>query len=237
MIPAIDKVLRRRVDELYRTTRRTDVGVDPRIGTSVLVEWLGRRGLQRLRARFHGYPSSFIGRNFRQRSKSQLTLGHSVSIGDGVTVDAMSADGIRIGSNSTIDDFAVLRGSGVVRNLGVGILIGEKSSIGAFNVVLGQGGVVIGNDCLLGPNVTIVSENHNFEDASIVIRAQGETRLPTRIGNDVWIGAGAVILGGSVIGDGAVVAAGAVVRGEVPPYSIVGGVPARVLGRRTGISK
>ena len=61
---------------------------------------------------------------------------------------------------------------------------------------------------------------------------QPNVATPIRIGNDVWIGAHAVILSGVTIGDGAVVAAGAVVHQDVMPYAIVGGVPARVLGER-----
>ncbi|MBY4036027.1 acyltransferase [Rhodococcus fascians] len=114
----------------------------------------------------------------------------------------------------------------------MGITIGDRSAVGARNIILGQGGVRIGTDCLLGPNVTIVSENHIFKDRSISIRQQGESRSPILIGNDVWIGSGATILAGVTIGDGAVVAAGAVVREEVRAYAIVGGVPARELGER-----
>jgi acetyltransferase-like isoleucine patch superfamily enzyme len=234
MLETVDKLVRLHIDNLYRRVRRTEIGIDPRIETPVLAAWLLRRGAQRARAWKLGYRTAFVGRSFRRKCRTKLRIGRAVSIGDGVTIDALSATGVYIGSHSTIDDFAVLRGSGVVRNLGVGIRIGANSSIGAYNVLLGQGGISIGNDCLIGPNVTILSENHNFDDVSMAIRTQGETRLKTQIGNDVWIGAGAVVLGGSRIGDGVVVAAGAVVRGEIEAYSVVGGVPARVIRRRTG---
>lgn len=226
---SLDRVLRVRLDGLYKRLRGTEIGIDPRIKTSVLVEWIGRRGVQRLRSVSRGYSSAFVGARFRLKCKSQLFLGKSASIGDSVTIDAMSAHGIHVGNHSTIDDFAVLRGSGVVRNLGEGIRIGNNTSIGAYNIILGQGGIEIGNDCLLGPNVTVLSENHIFSDSDSPIRTQGETRLRTVIGNDVWIGAGAVVLGGSTIGNGVVIAAGAVVRGKIDPYTIAGGVPARVI--------
>ncbi len=166
------------------------------------------------------------------RGRSYLSLGHQVVLNDFVTIDAVSKEGVRLHDRATVDQYAVLRGSGVIRNLGTGITIGARSAVGAFNVLLGQGGISIGDDCLLAPHVTVVSENHNYDNAGETIRGQGETRARTTIGNDVWIGAGAVILGGACIGDGAVVAAGAVVRGNVEPFDIVGGVPARVIGRR-----
>lgn len=208
------------------------MGFDSRLTSRDLAAWVGRKGVQKIRAMRHGHPSAYIGEGFRAKSSSKLALGAGVSIGANVTIDALSFLGVRLGDNSTIDDHAVLRGSGVVRHLGEGIDIGARSSIGAYNIVLGQGGVFIGDDCLFGPNVTVLSENHNFQDIARPIRTQGETRLRTEIGNDVWIGAGSVILGGSRIGDGVIVAAGAVVRGDIEPYTVVAGVPARHIRTR-----
>jgi len=227
-----DKALRARLDSMYRNLRGTELGFDSRLTSRDLTAWLGHKGAQKIRAVLQGHPTAYIGERFRAKSSSKLSLGVGVSIGANVTIDSLSFRGVRLGDNSTIDDYAVLRGSGVVRHLGEGIDIGARSAIGAYNVVLGQGGVFIGDDCLFGPNVTVLSENHNFQDIERPIRTQGETRLPTNIGNDVWVGAGAVILGGSQIGDGVVVAAGAVVRGEIEPYTIVAGVPARHIRSR-----
>ncbi|WP_156520291.1 acyltransferase [Rhodococcus sp. EPR-157] len=159
-------------------------------------------------------------------------MGKSVVLAHGVLINALSLEGVRIGARSTIDEYAVLRGSGVIRNIGVGISVGSRTAIGARNIILGQGGVYIGNDCLLGPNVTIVSENHNISDPETPIRAQGETRASIHIDDDVWIGAGATILAGAKLGKGVVVAAGAVVRGNIDEMTIVGGVPAKLIGSR-----
>ena len=88
-----------------------------------------------------------------------------------------------------------------------------------------QGGVTIGNGALIGHNVVLATINHNFDPAH-----RGDNcPAPIHIGENVWIGANATILPGVTIGDGAIVAAGAVVAKDVPPMTVVGGVPARFI--------
>lgn len=88
-----------------------------------------------------------------------------------------------------------------------------------------QGGIFIGEGALIGHNVTIATLNHDPLPSK-----RGDTiPSPVHIGKKCWIGANATILPGVTIGEGAIVAAGAVVSRDVPPYAIVGGVPARVI--------
>jgi acetyltransferase-like isoleucine patch superfamily enzyme len=226
--------MRELIDRYYKKSRGLDTGLDARLSSRDVATSVARRASERLRGAMRRRAGTFIARGVTIRNGSKLTLGNNTSIGSGVSIDALSENGITLGDNVTVDQGAILRGSGVIRHLGVGIDIGDRTAIGAFNVLLGQGGISIGADCLLSPSVTVVSENHIYADPGVPIRAQGEERLPTVIEDDVWIGAGAVILGGSHIGRGAVVAAGAVVRGLVEAGTVVGGVPARVIGRREG---
>lgn len=107
------------------------------------------------------------------------------------------------------------------------VYFGENVYVYAF-----QGKVSIGRDVLIANGVIINSRNHVFSDATRTISSQGYTAGEVVIGNDVWIGACALILPNVHVGDGAIIAAGAVVNKSVPPYSIVGGVPARVIGVR-----
>ena len=87
--------------------------------------------------------------------------------------------------------------------------------------------IVIGDRCQFGPNVTICTAEHPLDAG---LRAQGlQYNLPVRIGSDVWVGAGAIILAGVTVGDGAVVGAGAVVTHNVEPHTLVVGVPARAI--------
>jgi maltose O-acetyltransferase len=91
--------------------------------------------------------------------------------------------------------------------------------------------IVIGNDVILGPRVTLISSNHGL-DKKHLIRLNPWMDEDIIVGNDVWLGANSTILAGVTIGDGAVVAAHAVVTGNVDARTIVGGVPARVIGVR-----
>lgn len=96
----------------------------------------------------------------------------------------------------------------------------------------GEAAVVIGNDVLLGPNVTVVSDMHRYDDPNRPIREQGFVGAQVIVEDDVWIGANAVVLPGVCIGRGSVVGANAVVSQDVPPFSVVGGVPARFIRQR-----
>ena len=99
--------------------------------------------------------------------------------------------------------------------------------------------ITIGNKIIFGPNVTIMGGDHNTSQIGRfmydVQEKCSEDDLPIVIEDDVWIGTGAIILKGVTIGRGSIVAAGAVVTKNVPPYLIVGGVPAKVLRVRFDI--
>lgn len=88
--------------------------------------------------------------------------------------------------------------------------------------------IVIGNDCLLGPDVLIINSNHDTQ-AGFLVREQVNVAKKIIIGNNVWIGAKSVILPGVIIGDNAVVAAGSIVNKNVEANTLVGGVPAKFI--------
>ncbi len=112
------------------------------------------------------------------------------------------------------------------------ISIGDHVSFNEYTILLGRGGISIGNDVRIAAHAMIVSFDHNFDDVSQPIRLQGVTEKPIVIEDDVWIGAGAKILGGSHVAKGCVIGANAVVKGRTEPYGIYVGAPARLLKRR-----
>jgi acetyltransferase-like isoleucine patch superfamily enzyme len=94
------------------------------------------------------------------------------------------------------------------------------------------GDIALGNCVVLGPDVKLIALNHNFDDPSKPILFQGVKAGKIIIEDDVWIGANAIVLPNVKIGKGSIVAAGAVVSKDVEPYSIVGGVPAKLIKKR-----
>lgn len=111
------------------------------------------------------------------------------------------------------------------------LTIGDYSGVGINCEVYGP--VTIGRHVMMGPEVVIYTSGHRFDRIDIPIMEQGasETR-PVKIGDDVWIGRRVIILPGVTIGEGCVIGAGAVVTKDVQPFSVVGGVPAKVLKTR-----
>lgn len=112
-----------------------------------------------------------------------------------------------------------------------GLSVGKDSGLGVNCQI--QRPCSIGDYVLMGPDVVIFTMNHKTERVDVRIGAQGMTdKKKVTIGNDVWIGQRAIIMSGVTIGDGSIIASSAVVTKDVPPYSIAGGVPARVIKSR-----
>ena len=107
------------------------------------------------------------------------------------------------------------------------VTIGDYTRIGIHCTVIGP--ECIGDHVNLAQGITVTALNHNYADSSRKIDEQGISTKPVVIGDDVWIGANAVILPGVTIGRHVVVAAGAVVTKDIPDYSLVAGVPAKVI--------
>ena len=112
--------------------------------------------------------------------------------------------------------------------------IGDRVSINRNTVINAAGGVRIGSDVLIGPNVTIYSQSHRFSELEKLIGEQGYDQLPVVIESNVWIAAGVIVLPGVTVGAGSVVAAGAVVTKNVEPGVLVGGNPARLIRKLSG---
>lgn len=127
---------------------------------------------------------------------------------------------------------AWLETGAVLHAWGGHIRIGRDVFLGPYVVIYGHGGVSIGDNVLVSMHCRILSSEHTVPPTGTDIRSQPDLLKPTRIGRDVWLGAGVTVLGGVTIGDGCVVGAGAVVTKSLPAGAIAMGVPAVVKGQR-----
>lgn len=127
----------------------------------------------------------------------------------------------------SLGDYSVIESFACINNAVGDIIIGNYTRIGLHNTIIGP--VTIGHHVNLAQGITVTALNHKFENPDIRIDEQGVSTKPVVIGNDIWVGANAVILPGVTIGDHSVIAAGAIVTKDVPPHSLVAGVPAKVI--------
>lgn len=173
----------------------------------------------------------------RLRFASNIRLGHGVYLDSGAYLHACP-NGIHIGSNTLVMHGAVLHVYNFRGLPNAGIRIGTDCLIGEYSVIRGQGGVTIGDRVYTSPFTQIMAVNHVFSDPTRSFIEQGITAQGIVIEDDVWLGAGAIVTDGVRVGKGAVVAAGAVVTKDVPPHTVVAGVPARPIktidGTNTG---
>jgi acetyltransferase-like isoleucine patch superfamily enzyme len=169
-----------------------------------------------------------IENSVRMRFTDHIKLGRGVYLDQGVYLHACPR-GIEIGPGSIVMHGAILH---VYNFRGIphsGIKIGRDSLVGEYSVIRGQGGVQIGDRVYTSPFTQIIAVNHVFDDPNQPFTQQGITAQGIVIEDDVWIGAGAIITDGVKVGKGAVVAAGAVVTRDVPPHTVVGGIPAKLI--------
>jgi acetyltransferase-like isoleucine patch superfamily enzyme len=186
---------------------------------------IGLRGvLYRLILKMDGLAA--IENGVRLRFADNIKLGNGAYLDKGTYLHACPG-GIDIGENTIIMHGSVLHVYNFREIPHAGIKIGYDSLVGEYTVIRGQGGVTIGNRVYTSPFTQILAVNHVFNDPDRPFIEQGITAEGIVIEDDVWLGAGAIITDGVKIGKGSVVTAGAVVTKNVPPHTLVAGIPAQ----------
>jgi acetyltransferase-like isoleucine patch superfamily enzyme len=137
---------------------------------------------------------------------------------------------IRIGAKGTVAAGAIIQGN---------VTLGDHCSVQTGTLLIGSGSrenpdgqIKIGNYVRIAPFVQMIATNHRFDDPDKPIHLQGMMPAPITIEDDVWVAGRVMIMAGVTVGRGSVLAAGAVVTKDVPPFSIVGGVPAKLIKKR-----
>lgn len=156
-----------------------------------------------------------------------LRLGKQCRLQSGCFIDVPGPHEMVLGDKVHINRGAYLGAFAPLR-------IGDRTDINRNASIDARGEVTIGCDVLVGPCAQIIAYQHAFASPERPINTQGLVAGRIAIGDDVWIGAGAIILAGVTIGEGSIIGAGAVVTRSCPSYSILAGVPARIIGTRDG---
>lgn len=203
--------------------------IDPNIPSGLYYSILINRGIMLVRGIIKTRKKVFIGSNTKILNRSNISFGKSVTIGSYCEIDGYASQKIVLGDNVKIGMYSKLLSTSHLATYGIGLKMGNNSAIGDFTHFGAPGGIVIGDDVIMGSYISFHSENHNFSDTTKLIREQGVNSKGIKLGNNIWVGAKVTFLDGCEVGDNSVVAAGAVVTGKFPKNSIIGGVPARVI--------
>ncbi|MCA6514681.1 MAG: acyltransferase [Chitinophagaceae bacterium] len=184
---------------------------------------------------FMGKSSGWVlvGKQVSIRYAGYLEAGKQLIIEDYAEINARSTQKIILGNRVTIGKYAIIRpGNLYGGEPGEGLRVGDHSNIGPYCYIGCSGFISIGNNVMISPRVSIYAENHVFDSPDATIKSQGVKRESVVIEDDCWIAANSILLAGVTIGKGSVVAAGSVVTQDVPPFSVVAGVPARIIKNR-----
>lgn len=164
---------------------------------------------------------------FEVSQLARARIHHTCTVSTTTYIDAQSGD-VTVGEKSTLHPYSMLIANGG------NITAGSGLSVNPYSILYsGQAGLVIGENVRIAAHTVIVPENHNFNRLDTPIRFQGRSSRGVTIGSDVWIGTGVKILDGALIGDGCVIGANSVVKGEIPPFSVAVGSPAKVIRSRS----
>lgn len=200
-----------------------------------LLEWklfiLLKHGVKRINCFFRGIgrygQNVYISPYARIKNPKNIRLGNDVGIRRYAELIVDLPDSwIEIGNKTYIFEYSLLK------TFNGWIKIGSNCTINRGSILYGHGGLEIGDNVRIAPNVMILAQNHIFECIGIPISEQDISAKGIKIQDDVWLGAGAIVLDGVTIGKGSVIGAGAVVTKSIPPYSVAVGVPAKVIKNR-----
>ena len=171
-----------------------------------------------------------MGRLFRRYIyRYFLCAGSDLNIGTGVTIQGFS--NIEVGNNVSIMSQSFLYAKDAVLKIGDNFSMNTNSCLGA-NI----GRICIGDNVLIAQNVVVRASNHSHDSVDIPIKNQGHKYGTIHIEDGVWIGANSVIVANVTIGKHSIVAAGAVVTKDVMPFTVVGGVPAKIIRHRKNMT-
>ena len=226
------------LDVLLRIAGKDNFQLAPEIDRGYILRQCWKYGWMMVRGKCFSFghekiaKNIFIGKNVKVIEKKHLTIGKKAKLQDGVYIDALSREGVSIGEGAVIGRNTRIECTGGLQNIGKGVKIGSRTTFGNDCMFGAAGGIEIGDDVVAGQFIRFHSENHNYNDLTKLIREQGISHKGIKIGNNCWIGAGAVFLDGAELGDGCVVGANSVVTRKFPEKVVIAGIPAKIIKSR-----
>ena len=163
----------------------------------------------------------------------KLSIGKNVEAWGQIKLE----QGVQIGSNSKFykkvhleSDVRIGDNVEIRCNLGNSVRVGKNTTINRGSLLFGT--VDVANDCLIGPQCSIIGSNHVFDSVDLLINRQGLTSKGVKIRKNVWLGAGVTVVDGVTIGENSIIGAASVVTKDIPPNVIAVGNPAKVIKHR-----
>lgn len=164
----------------------------------------------------------WVGKHVDMTHCRNIKCGKNVKFESYCEIHALCSEGLNFGNSVTIGRGTMIRPSSYYGgDLGIGLTIGDNSSIGPHGYVGCSGRISIGENVMIGPKCSLFAENHNFSDLEKTIKSQGVNSKGIIIEDDCWIGSNVIILDGVTIGKGSVIGAGTIVVKDVAPYSVI----------------
>lgn len=203
--------------------------IDNDIPSSLILGYIISRFFTLMKGVFKFRKVVFVGKKVTLTGVRNISLGKFVTIEDYVKIDGFSRKKMKIGNSTKVGKYSIISCTSHLSKYGEGFEIGSNSSIGEYSFVGAAGGVMVGDNVIMGQYVSFHSENHVFSDLTRPIREQGVTSEGIIIKNNVWVGAKSSFLDGSLVSENTIVAAGAVVTKKFPPNVVIGGVPAKII--------
>lgn len=222
-------------NKLLKLAGKEDFVLDDKISMTYIISLCWKYGWMLIRGLIFSLGNDkiaskiFVGRNVKVKEKKNLSLGNNCKLHDKVYIDALSTVGVYLGSNVVLGRGTRIECTGGLASIGKGVKIGDRTTFGNDCYFGAAGGIEIGDDVVAGQFIRFHSENHNYNDLETLIRMQGVTHKGIVIGNNCWIGAGAVFLDGAKLGNGCVVGANSVITKEFPDNCVIAGIPAKII--------
>ena len=226
------------IDIILKIAGKDNFKIDKRVSTSYMFRVCWKYGWMIIRGRLYAITSKnianniFLGKRVKIFEKKSLFIGEKSKICNNVKIDALSSSGVTIGSKVTIGERTIIECTGSLKNVGVGLSIGDRTTFANDCFFGAAGGIEIGSDVVAGQYIRFHSENHNYKDMQSLIKDQGVTHKGIKVGNNCWIGSGVVFLDGAELEEGCVVAANTIVTKKIPKNSVIAGIPAKIISVR-----